>query len=238
MSRRARKNLIPTLNGLESRQLLTVISPLAFHRAGAAIQRANAAAFASVGSEVTPSLAAPARANTGTSNGVPLDPTTLTPAGLARARFVTHASGPYTLATPSLRGISKEIFYIGNVQSTQFLHGTMVMRIDIPSTPGTPITGVAALRDRNVNSTGNQVLLDLTGTATDAQGRPTQLSWTVNSNSGGSYVGSPGQGTVTITYQKNGHSKHSVGGATSVFKGLILTNSIGTNINFTLPKFN
>jgi len=232
MSRRARKNLIPTLIGLESRHLLTVVSPLAFHGAGAAAQRANAAALARVGSEVTPSLAAPA------AGGVQLDPTTLTPAGLARARFVARASGPYTLATPSLQGISKEVFYIGIVQSSQFLHGTMVMRIDIPSTPGTPITGSVSLRDRSIASTGNEWVLDLTGTATDAQGRPTQLTWTVNSNSGGSYVGSPGQGALTITYQQNGHSKHSDGGATSVFKGLILTNSLGSLISFNLPKIN
>jgi hypothetical protein len=234
----------PNFLHLETRDVPTVISPLAFHSAGLKVQKSNALAESKISGLAMPSAS---QGGTTTSslpiglNFTPnpqIDPATLTPLGKKAASLSGLVSGPYALARSYFTDTSKQIVLIGNYRGTtnQILHGTLLMRILIPSAPGGQIFGVANIRDQNNATTGNHLVLDLTATATDSQGRPTQLTWLVDSSSGGGYTGAPGQGTLTITYL-TGHSKSSAGNAISVFKGMVLTDPTNFNVNYDVPHF-
>ena len=67
-------------------------------------------------------------------------------------------------APPTFVGRGLDVTYVGQLTSNQFLHGTLVMRLELPSTPGGPITGYAALRDRNVAATGSLIRTPPSGT--------------------------------------------------------------------------
>jgi hypothetical protein len=226
----------PEVLGLESRAVPTVVSPLAFGGAGLKAQRADAAGLAMVSPLATSS----------TNNGLnfnpnpTIDPTTLSPLGLSASRFAARVSGPFALARSYYSDVAKQIVYIGNLAGTpgQMLHGTMIMRVVIPVDSTSPILGVAVLRDLSNATTGNQLVLDLTARATDAQGRPTQFTWNVDGTSAGSYTNAPGQGTLTVTYNSNGHSKSSAGGYTAIFKGAVLPDPTLLNTLYDIPKFN
>jgi hypothetical protein len=233
--RRGRRGWKPELLQLERREVPTVISPLAFHGAGLAAQKSNAAAQAKV---TAAAVSSPTNGLSFTPNPT-IDPSTLSSLGKSASYFTAYVNGPYALARSYFSNVSKQMIFIGNLRGTpgQILHGTMIMRIVIPSTPGAPIYGVANLRDLSDASTGIQLVLDLTATATDAQGRPTQFTWNVDSTSSGSYTNAPGQGTLSIAYQLHGHSRFAAGGAISVFKGAVLPDPSRLSTLYDTPRF-
>jgi hypothetical protein len=243
-ARRGRMGWKPTFLQLETRDVPTVISPLAFGGAGLKAQQANA-----VADEKASGLATQAASPVGTTTpNLPLglnfnpnpqiNPATLTPLGKKAANFSGSVSGPIAISHSYFTDTARQVVYIGNYRGSpsQVLHGTLLMRVLIPTNPDDQIFGVAIIRDLNNATTGNNLVLDLTATATDSQGRPTQFTWLVDSSSSGGYTGAPGQGTLTITYLP-GHSKSSAGNAISVFKGLVLTDATNVDTNFDVPHF-
>jgi hypothetical protein len=223
----------PGIVALESRAVPTVVSPFAFGGAGLKVQQATSEAAA---------LVSPAA--TGANNGLTfnpnptIDPTKLSKLGLATARFAVSVSGPYSLARSYYADVDKQIIYLGQFSGTtgQMRHGQMVMRVVIPADSSTPIQGIAVLRDRSVTSSGIQLVLDLTATATDSQGRPTAFTWQVDATSAGSYTNAPGNGTLSLFYKANGNSKFSVGGYSAVFSGMILPDPTLLNTVYDIPK--
>jgi hypothetical protein len=253
--RRPRVALKPQVVDLESRAVPTVVSPLAFGRQGAYATQVAAGANARLGAVAMPagstSPGASSGADAGLPSGIPFSPnptiapsettpdgTPLTPIGAVRARFVATGSGPFALGRSSFPNVAHDITYIGKFGSNQLLRGTYVMRIVVPTDPTAQTFGVLQLRDLSNATTGTVIVLDQTITAFDQAGRPTASTWVIDSSSGGAYATAIGQGTMTITYTRNGHSRNSAGGAILSIRGQVLPTGNGSNVNFDIPKFN
>lgn len=253
--RRGRKSCTPGLLQLERRDVPTVISPLAFGGAGLKAEQAQTRAAATVNTVLTgqqsiSNVPSDLNLSSGFQAGGNPSPspitqaqleTLLTPAGKARARFVAHSSGPYAVGATSYTAFSKAVTYIGPVASNQFLQGTINTQINIPTTfnPASgELDGFAALRNRNVSATGNILVLDLSITAEDSFGRPTQLDWVVDDNgSGGSFSGAAGAGTLSISYTAHGNSKHAAGGANELWSGYVMRNGVSDITVYDVHKF-
>jgi hypothetical protein len=259
MGRRSRRSWKPEVARLETREVPTVVSPLAFGGAGLKAQLAAQRSLdnvlagsrpAATSSSTDQSSVQPFNGNSGNfqiggnPNPTPLDSTLLSPAGFRRAKFISSTTGgSYAVSPPSFVGELRSIYYVGRVTANQFLHGTLVMRLDTPNlstNPSGQIVGIASLRDRNVAATGNVLQVDLSAAPSnlDQFGRPTTLNWVVDDNgSGGTYAGAPGSGTVTITYTQSGHATGGAGRANITFNGLVLANGTADITAFTLGKF-
>jgi hypothetical protein len=251
MDRRTRRSWKPDLARLETRDVPTVVSPLAFGGAGLKALRAQQAALKAL-SQAVPSQTPPTPFNGNTGNfqtggnpnPTPIDPSLLSPSGIRRATFVANVrQSPYAVSTPSFTASSRTVYFVGQLMSNQFLHGTLDMRINTPNLSTDPtgmIVGIASLRDRNVAATGNVLQLDLSANSStlDQFGRPTVLNWAVDDNgSGGTYGGASGSGTLTITYTRAGHAQNGAGVANVTFNGLVLANGTADVTAFTLGKF-
>lgn len=260
MPRRPRFAFKPAILGLETRDVPTVISPLAFHGAGLRAQRIDALANAKLDRLATPFGMSGGQAGVGNSGpvagvsasagGLPgnlsfspnpeINPAMLTRMGRSAAYFTAKVTGPYALSRSFYSDVAKQIVYIGNIGGTpgQILHGTTLMNVVVPSTPGAATYGIAVIRDLSNGSTGLQLVLDLTETAHDGLGRPTQFTWNVDSTSGGTYANAPGQGMLSIAYHANGHSRDSAGGYTAIFRGAVLPDPTRLNTAYDVPQFN
>jgi hypothetical protein len=255
-ARRSRMAWKPDFIQLETRDVPTVISPLAFNGAGLkAAQAQNKAAGAAnavlTGQQSINSVLANVNISTGFQQGGTPSPgpitqaqfaTLLTPAGKARARFVAHSSGPFAVGQSSYTAFSKTVTYIGPIAANQFLQGTINMQLNIPKTfnpTSGELDGFAALRNRTVAATGTILVLDLSITAEDSFGRPTQVDWVVDDNgSGGSYAGASGTGTLAISYNAHGNSKDAAGGAKEMWSGFVMQNGVNNITDYNLHKFN
>jgi len=217
MSLRAAKKLNPHVCGLESREMLTVISPLAFGGTGSARPADVAISLTSGNSTGSGTGTAPGR--------------TLTTRGTENAAFRAKFNGPVGIGAGQFVDQSKQFLYTASGNTNQFLVGRLVMRLFIPADPNGQSTGIGSIRDRNIGTTGTQLVLNFTGgpSSVDRLGRPAHLAWTVNANSSGFYAGATGQGTMTIvstpTHRHVGsHSGHESGSATIVLDGTVLNN--------------
>ncbi len=251
MGRRTRRTWNPEVVGLETRAVLTVVSPLAFGGAGLQAQLAQQAALAALSQTVPSTSITPFNGNTGNfqdggnPNPTPIDPNLLSPSGVRRATFLANVGkSPYAVSPSSFASQSRAVFFAGQIHSNQFLHGTLVMRIDTPDLsidPTGKVVGIASLRDRSVAATGTVLQLDLFAdpSTLDQFGRPTTLNWSVDDNgSGGTYGGAAGSGTATISYTKAGHAKGAAGVANINFAGLVLANGTADITSLTLGHFN
>ncbi len=225
MSRRKSQVWRSELLVLETRDVPTVISPMAFggsqpgqsHSSLAQVQVAQAAAVS---------------AASFLGNGQEIDfSRPLSPIGLTQAAFAAKFNGPVGTGGAQYQDQGVQYLYTASGNSSQFLAGRLVMRLYTPGSSGGDVTGLASIRDRNVATTGTNLILDIQGGASnlDASGRPSHLTWKVNPGSGGYYLNSTGQGTLDIiyspTHRKVGsHSQHEAGSATATFHGLIITN--------------
>ena len=249
MARRTRWSRKPELVRLESRAVLTVVSPLAFGGAGLQAQRAQQAALVALSQSIPGTGITPFNGDTGNfqtggnPNPTPIDPSLLSPAGIRRAIFLASIKkSTFAVSPPSFAKASRTVYFAGQITANQFLHGTLDMRIDTPNLSTDPtglVTGIASLRDRNVAATGTVLQLDLSAdpSTLDQFGRPTKLNWAIDDNgSGGTYAGAAGSGTVTIAYTKAGHTKGGAGVANITFNGLVLANGTADITNFTLGK--
>jgi hypothetical protein len=254
MQRRTRRSWKPDYVKLESRDVPTVVSPLAFGGARLKALQAERTALAHVSAGAVPA-AAPNNGAIGfdgnasnfqiggNPNPAPIDPTLLSPAGFRRAKFLASVQGSTFAVSPSsFVSLARTIYYAGRIVSNQFLHGTLDMRIDTPDLTVNPtgqVVGFASLRDRNVAATGTVLQLDVFADAStlDQFGRPTQLNWSVDDNgSGGTYAGAAGSGTATIVYTRAGHAKGGAGVANISFNGLVLANGTADVTAFSLGR--
>lgn len=211
----ARRRLGLGLERLEERALLSYAGLYAAHTS-----QATHAAFATL-------LAS--AANT----GAPAVPTTPqpTPKELARERFVAKLVGTYGTGQGRFTDQAFQVAILASGGSNQSLHFNLNMLFFFPKDTTQPVTGVALLSAKNVTSAGNAIGLTLTADAQQPgfHGLPTQFTWTVAGNSGGTYSGSTGQGTLTIRYYPNGRGPlHGIGAGqiALAFQGLINTTGV------------
>ena len=85
--------------------------------------------------------------------------------------------------------------------SNQSLRLNAQMQFFNYSEPTAAPTGQIALSPKNVSSTGNLLILDLTSDGTNfSHGLATRYTWTVNPASGGLYANATGSGTLGVRY--------------------------------------
>jgi len=240
MARRASRDLKPAVSRLEAREVLSRVA-LPSHGVGSlAIHRAAPLVVAAPAAPVAPAA-----------QPVNMAPT---PQELAREQYLARVTRIQVgQGAPRFTDQKAQFLYAGSGVSNQAIAIRMVMRLYIPTDPAQPITGIASLRNRDIATTGTNLILDLTGSSADvdARGRPTRLTWTVDGNAGGSYAGATavnpdgtaGTGTLDLIYAPNpNHAPHgtgiNAGSATALFKGLIRTNNGVTQVTaFELGHF-
>lgn len=124
-------------------------------------------------------------------------------------RFFAAFAGPYVAGRNDAVDPGRTLFIRGGGNSSAFLHGDVLMSIEIPPGPdpsGAP-TGKASLFVKNYAVTSNLLILDLVGDPQDGRardGRPTRLTWSVGEGSSGAFTGAEGQGSLEIVYQPGG----------------------------------
>jgi hypothetical protein len=220
--RQARRRLFQP-EALEPRTLLSAIPILLSLEHAATV---HTAAAASTMSSASSSLAA-------SQPGVP------TPHEVARQRFVAKLSGSYVVGPGRFTDQSLQSFFLATGGSNQLLRANLQMRFFVPTDPTQPTTGIAAISDKNVGSTGNTLLLDLTAAPqTGFHGLPTQFTWTVDPSSGGLWTSAggfgTGQGTLVIQYLPGGKLPQratGAGRANLVFQGSINTSQVTLDVN-------
>jgi hypothetical protein len=149
----------------------------------------------------------------------------------AREAFVGKFKGGFITGPGRFTDQASQTFISGGGTSSAFLHGDLQMAVYTPRNPSGATTGIAALIVKNVSSSGNLLVLDLQGDtqSLDRRGRPTKFTWTVDGNSGGTFSGAVGQGTVEIQYRPGGKiPKRATGAGTAgvIFRGSINTNGV------------
>ncbi|WZP00718.1 hypothetical protein EP7_002367 [Isosphaeraceae bacterium EP7] len=148
----------------------------------------------------------------------------------ARRTFTANFVGPYTVGPGRTTGQALVVSAIGGGTSNRFLHGDVQLATFTPVDPAQPVTGTAALYDKNASNTGSILVLDLTGERpANPASPPTKFTWTVDSSSGGAFGGSNGQGTLEIRYARGGKvpaRATQAGRAFIIFRGQLNTNGV------------
>lgn len=146
--------------------------------------------------------------------------------------FTAMFQGHYTVGPARSQGFATQLYMYGGGTSSSFLHGDVQLAYYVPSDPSQPAVGMANMMVKDISNTGNQLGADFQAVpgAVDRAGRPTQFTWTVNANSGGSFSGAQGSGTLQLIYYPGRKIPR---GATAAGRiGVIFRGSIGTtNIN-------
>jgi hypothetical protein len=201
-TRRPRSRRRPALEGLEARDVPTVLPGwgLPAHRPGATL----------TGAQQTPTLTMP--------GGVP------TPHEQARQRFDARFSGPLRIGPGRTSAQSSVVYLRAGGTSNAFFRGSVLIGLSIPADPGLPVTGVAAVFPSNASATGSTLVLDLTAPRPADGTPPAQLSWTVDGASAGLWAGAVGSGTLTLLFRR-GHT------AGAVFEGTIVTTGVTNLLN-------
>jgi len=199
--------LLPRVEGMESRLLLSDTAVLAYH-----------------GLSTTSSTIGPIGGG-----GVPTQPANqyLNPTGTptaheaARQKFFMVFNGSFIEGPGRFSDEASTIRVVGFGKSTYFLHGDMQIGIVVPTDRTRPTSGVASSFDRNINT--NSVFgFDLSGSTAnlDSGGRPTVMTGVTDVNiSSGTFVESSSQSTFNIRYFPDG-KKHPDGVVTG--KAVIL----------------
>ncbi|MDB5349076.1 MAG: hypothetical protein JWN86_323 [Planctomycetota bacterium] len=210
MTRRFRRSVRPTLERVESRNLMSVTAiPYA---APKAVSTARLVALASnVGDTASQQTPMPPVVP---GQGQP------TPREQARTAFRGTFTGPVYYGPGRYTDQSRIIYFRGTGTSSHFLHGDYQMALVFPTDPAAPITGAAYLQDKNNNS-GGVVGFDLTADSTslDRRGRPTRATFVSDPNIyGGIFFLDSSQGSVKIAYHG--------GTASAAFQGHVYTSGI------------
>jgi hypothetical protein len=155
---------------------------------------------------------------------------------MARTAFGARFQGSYTTGPGRLTNQALLTYFKGGGTSNQFFHGDALIVINTPSDSSQPVTGTAQLFDKNVATTGSALVLDLRGSAPASPLKPpTQLTWTVDSSSGGAYTNATGQGTLDLIYFPGGKRPAralQAGTAGAVFQGQVTTTGVGNILQF------
>ncbi len=212
---RRRPRFDPLLERLEGRQILSV-TPLIY--------------FGSPGSTPPPGAVATAAPSV-----VPHLPTAREQ---VLEKFFALFKGVYQASPARFTDQVQQFFFAASGLSSGFKHGDIEMAVYTPADPSQPVTGSAFMIVKNYGNTGNSLGVDLTADASslDALGRPTQMTWTVNGNSGGAFADATGSGTLDIKYfPSHGHARGLFGSAQVglIFQGTITTNRVTNSVRFT-----
>ena len=225
MGRRIPRDLRPFLEEFERRELLSAITDIIAASSIAAGRKAQSAATAAISSE---SIAVPANQGPLTIpnplgpefppigiNNQALAPTgTLTRRQQRKERFVAQYVGTYTVGAGITSDQRIQTFITGVGSANTMLHSDIQLLLVTPNDTSSPIGGVSAIFDRNLNT--NTVLgLDVSAPQTSQDvnrlGLPSLIptvSIDVNSSSG-TYDEAYSVGTINIRYIPNG--KHTRG---------------------------
>ena len=169
---------------------------------------------------------------------------TPTPREIRRQTFVAKFKGVYFVGPPQFTDESQRIFFNVSGGSNQIFTANGLVVINTPSSGSQPTTRATAnLFGRDIATTGSDLILDLSAAPLgNPRALPTHLTWTINGASAGTYSlatmpadpnnpGSPLPGTLDIAYhptRKGGPGGAlSMGTATLVFRGSIITTGVG-----------
>ncbi len=174
---------------------------------------------------------------------------TPTPREVKRETFVARWSGDYTIGPPTFSDRASTIHAWSETGgSNQFLKGKLQIELFPPAnpnavpTPGSPfanrVTGLAVLTPWSYLQSSAALLLDLSapaGTGSTQSGLPTELSWTYDPSSAGSYLAptgfTQGTGILQIKWLPDAHPlPHTLGSGKMIvtFQGLINYNQIAS----------
>jgi hypothetical protein len=229
MGRRIPRDLRPFLEQFERRDLLSAITDIMAANSLAssegsqngsasqqslnmALSQANAGA-GSAQSIAVPSNQGPVLNPDGTINNAALAPTgTLTARERRRERFAAQYVGTYTVGPGRTSDEANQVFITAAGTANTMLHSDIQMLLVTPKDASSPIGGVSAIFDRNLNS--NTVLgFDLSAPQqnVDRGGRPNSIpTVSVDANiSSGTYDEAYSVGTISIRYFPN--AKHTPG---------------------------
>jgi hypothetical protein len=146
--------------------------------------------------------------------------------------FTAKFQGFYTVGSSPVSGFATQFYMHGGGGSSAFQHGDIQLAFYVPTDPSQPAVGQANMMIKSITSTGDQLGADFQAVpgAVDKAGRPNQFTWEVNSNTGGTFVGAEGSGTLQLIYYP---SRKVPRGATAAGRiGVIFRGSVGvTNIN-------
>jgi hypothetical protein len=126
---------------------------------------------------------------------------------------------------------ASQTYLSGGGTSNFFLHGDVQLAFATPKDDSQAAGGVAALIVKNVDTTGNELDLNLLAdpSSRDRAGRFTRFSWTVSDSSGGTFTNAVGEGTLEIRYRPGGkipaHAT-SAGKVALIFQGTVNTNGV------------
>ncbi len=206
MERRPRRALRPSVESVESRELLSGLQAAMLARRSLPMSRLLL-------SSPAPTQGTPAP---------PVIPGQGTPSlhELARQQFRAGFNGHVTVGPGRYSDQARIVAIGGKGGSNQFLHGSLQMAFVFPTNPSAPITGTAYLQDKNQTS-GGQVAFDLVAdpNALDAHGRPTLATFAADPNIyAGIYYFDQAAGTVHIRYRGDT--------AQVIFNGRIYTNGL------------
>ncbi|MDR3620058.1 MAG: hypothetical protein P4L85_11965 [Paludisphaera borealis] len=142
--------------------------------------------------------------------------------------FTAMFQGNYTVGPARSPGFATQLYMAGGGTSSSFLHGDIQLAYYVPADASQPAVGMANMIVKNISDTGNQLGADFQAVpgAVDRAGRPNHFTWTVNSNSGGTFSGSEGSGTLQLIYYP---SRKLPQGATAAGRiGVVFRGSVGT----------
>ena len=227
----------PSVEGLETRDLLSQIIPQSAHRFTSGLPN-PAVIQQTIGLLYGPN------------SQTPMTPT---PSEVRRQVFVARWIGQYTVGQPRFSDRASTIHAYGvSGGSNQFLKGKLNLTLFPPSdpnatpTPGDPyanaLTGVAGLFPQDLLQSSSALVLDLNGTSssgTGANGLPTHLTWTYDSNTSAGAYAAPigfvqGAGTLDLKWIPDAHPVAGTEGSGKVivtFQGLINTSHLVSPIS-------
>jgi hypothetical protein len=227
----------PSVEGLETRDLLSQIIPKAAHRVASSLPN-PAVIQQTIGLLYGPN------------SQTPMTPT---PREVRRQEFAARWIGQYTVGPPRFSDRASTIHAYGvSGGSNQFLKGKLNLTLFPPSdpnatpTPGDPyanaLTGVAGLFPQDLLQSSSALVLDLNGTSssgTGANGLPTHLTWTYDSNTIAGAYAAPvgfvqGAGTLDLKWIPDAHPVAGTEGSGKVivtFQGLINTSHLVSPIS-------
>jgi hypothetical protein len=234
MGRRIRRDLRPTVEQCERRELLSAITGVmagnsllaSRHAPKASTNLAGGAGSGGQGSAMFPASISlggvslnqgPLLNPDGTINNLALAPTgTPTPRERRRQQFVARYVGPYSVVPGRTTTEAIQTMIQATGAANTMLHSDIQIQLITPKDPSLPIGGISTIFDRNLNT--NTVLgFDLAAPQSnvDRGGRPNHFS-TVNIDanvSAGTYVEGYAQGVLNIHYIPG--SRRSLPGALS-----------------------
>lgn len=223
----SRRRVVLTLEGLEDRKLLSYYgSPsrvLLAQQAAALVDPATTTASGSV--------------TTSQFGGNTSDLGPPSPHEAAKQRFIAKLTGTFETAPGRYQKQPLQGVVLTSGGSNQSLHLQSQMQFFTYSDPTLPPNGQINLAAKNIGSSGNQLVLDLTaGPTLLSHGLPTHFTWTVNGASGGVWQGATGQGTVDVVYRVTGQGLpgYLKGRANIVAQGQVVTNH-GLTLDTALP---